>query len=295
MYSRRLLVKKNNQKKWIRVNLFDRKVVQSFLSVTAALSTIAGFYSVFGEIPDKPVHLKAILSVSFVLLLILIYFTIWIYANNIKHVHLKINGTNVRIFAGDIFEQENLKVIGVNEYFDTTANNKPIANKTLHGKFLAKFANNIPEIDQSISDDENLKTYAEGENAERIGGKKIKYKLGSMFEYDSYILTAFAKFDKKNKAYLYADDYVGFWMSFWENLDAAYAGQSISIPLMGAGITRFRGVKPTKQQLLEIMLWTLKASGFQCTYNDQCVNFVIYQDDADDIDFYHLSQIIFGS
>ena len=43
-------------------------------------------------------------------------------------------------------------------------------------------------------------------------------------------------------------------MKFWENIDAVYAGRTINIPLVGAGITRFRNGKPTKQQLLETML-----------------------------------------
>ena len=77
-------------------------------------------------------------------------------------------------------------------------------------------------------------------------------------------------------------------MRFWKNIDEIYAGRTINIPLMGAGITRFRQGKPTKQALLEAMLWTMKISGFHNTYADKQINFVIYPADAAEIDFYHI-------
>lgn len=94
--------------------------------------------------------------------------------------------------------------------------------------------------------------------------------------------------EASHKAYLSAEEYTRFWMRFWENIDEIYAGRTINIPLIGAGITRFRNGKPTKQVLLEIMLWTLKISGFHNTYADRRINFVIYPSDAAEIDFYHI-------
>ena len=79
-----------------------------------------------------------------------------------------------------------------------------------------------------------------------------------------------------------------FWMKFWENIDTIYAGRTINIPLIGAGITRFRDGKPSKQQLLEMMLWTLKISGFHNTYANRKIKFIIYKDDIPEIDFYHI-------
>lgn len=123
---------------------------------------------------------------------------------------------------------------------------------------------------------------------ERAKGRKIKYAIGSVLEFESYVLTAFTKFDEHDKAYLSAEEYTGFWMKFWDNIDAIYAGRTINIPLMGAGITRFRNGKPTKQELLEVMLWTLKISGFHNTYVDKKINIVIYKSDIDELDFYHI-------
>ena len=122
----------------------------------------------------------------------------------------------------------------------------------------------------------------------RQAGRKVRYPLGSVVEFENYVLTAFTKFDEDNKAYLSAEEYVGFWMRFWKNIDEIYAGRTLNIPLMGAGITRFRDGKPSKQELLEVMLWTLKISGFHNTYPDGKINIVIYRSDVKDIDFYHI-------
>ena len=49
----------------------------------------------------------------------------------------------------------------------------------------------------------------------RQAGRKVRYPLGSVVEFENYVLTAFTKFDEDNKAYLSAEEYVGFWMQFW--------------------------------------------------------------------------------
>ncbi len=48
----------------------------------------------------------------------------------------------------------------------------------------------------------------------RQAGRKVRYPLGSVVEFENYVLTAFTKFDEDNKAYLSAEEYVGFWMQF---------------------------------------------------------------------------------
>ena len=101
-------------------------------------------------------------------------------------------------------------------------------------------------------------------------------------------MNPFTKFNENNKAYLSAEEYTGFWMRFWENIDEIYAGRTINIPLIGAGIARFRNGKPSKQELLEVMLWSLKISGFHNTYGDKQINIVIYKSDIEDLDFYHI-------
>lgn len=271
----------------MKVNFFNKDLRKRYFEIWSAVSLILSFMLIFITIPD---NCKKVYGILFAVILISSYFIMWFFANFKKSAHIKINNTNVNIIIGNIFQQNELKVIGFNDFMDTIADDRIVAKRTLHGKFLDMYSEKISDIDLLIENDELFKKNIQSENTERERGKKICYKLGSVLEYDSYILTPFTKFDENNEAYLTADEYVNFWMNFWKNIDRIYAGRTINIPLMGAGIARFRGVKPSKQELLEIMLWTLRISGFHCTYAEKSINFIIYSGDASEINFYHINK-----
>lgn len=216
----------------------------------------------------------------------------WHKANNKKTVHLKINQTNVNILIGDILkiEEDAVNVIAANEYFDTFIDNRIVSENSLHGKFLKLKENSISELDKVISEDSTLNSEENivEEKQVREKGQSRKYKLGSVVEFEGFILSAFTRLDTDNKSYVTGEDYLSYWMHFWNNIDKIFSGRSINIPLVGAGLTRFQNGKPTKQQLLETMLWTLKISGFHCTYTNRSINFIIHEVDVDEIDFYHI-------
>lgn len=276
------------KEKFSKVKYNDSILLKQYLSWIAVFSSIITIISFFVTAQDFPYNV--IFACAFFVFLILVFILFWYRANCLQEVHLKINQTKVNIVVGDIFETKcgELNVIGVNEFFDTIADDRIIAKNSLHGQYLQKNQNRIEEIDRKITSDKILQRGVIEPNVKRKRGKKVRYKLGSMVEDDSFILTAFTRFDKHNKASLSAEQYMGFWMAFWDNIDEIYAGRTLNIPLMGAGIARFQNGKLSKQQLLEIMLWTLKVSGFHCTYGSRSINFIIYKDDAEDIDFYRI-------
>ncbi|OTP31417.1 hypothetical protein A5798_001439 [Enterococcus sp. 6C8_DIV0013] len=84
---------------------------------------------------------------------------------------------------GNIFEEEGLKVIPFNEYFDTIVDNKIISELSLNGKYVKNINQNLVELDKQIENDIflNSKNNILEKNSKRKGniGKKIKYKLGS--------------------------------------------------------------------------------------------------------------------
>ena len=111
--------------------------------------------------------------------LVLIYLCIWISANRTRKAKVKINGSNVNIFVGDIFSQEGLKIIGVNDFYDTINDDKIIAKKTLHGQFLKKYESSIAEIDNCISSDKALENFVVEKSVNRAPGKSTRYQLGT--------------------------------------------------------------------------------------------------------------------
>lgn len=77
---------------------------------------------------------------------------------------------------------------------------------------------------------------------------------------------------------------------FLEKCRQDLCGKKHFYPIDGAGITRFWDEKLSKQQLLEVMLWTMKISGFQCVYGSFRVNFIIHESDKDEMNFFELEK-----
>ncbi len=77
----------------------------------------------------------------------------WIHASIMQIAKLSINQSSVIIKTGDIFKEEDLKVIAFNEYFDTQVDDKIISEKTLNGIYLKKQVKDLNELDQLIFND----------------------------------------------------------------------------------------------------------------------------------------------
>lgn len=282
-----------------KVNILDGVLWRNYLSVLGIVSSIVTLISFLGTAQNMGISVIYIVIV-FIVILALIFIYMWWSANQQKYVRLRINNTEIRIREGNIFEllekdpkdrRGEISIIGVNDYYDTIVDDRIIAKKTLHGQYIERIANagKLERLEQAIEADEMINregNYVEA--TERTRGRKRRYSIGSLVEFEAYVLAAFIKFDENNKAFLTAEEYIEFWMRFWNNIDEVYAGRTINIPLMGAGITRFKSGKPSKQELLEIMLWSLRISGFHNTYADKQVNIIIYKTDINDIDFYHI-------
>lgn len=248
----------------MKVSLFDNSLIDSFLVKVSILSAVLGLYSIFGNIPD---NLKNIAGISFIIFLILIYIFLWLRANYLSNISINIEGSVVDIKSGDLFKQDGYKVIGFNEYFDTIVDNKIISERSLNGMFIKDYLDISSKeldllIENNVFDDEVV-----GKNIQRISGKETQYKIGTIYVYDDYILTAFSKFDKNNKAYLTMPDYLSFLITFWDKVNLVYAQKNVSVPIFGSGITRIKEHKNiSDEELLKIMIWTFRISEMRFKY-----------------------------
>lgn len=242
-----------------KVNFFDTRIVKKFSDYTSTISTIFSLLLIFIDIPTEN---KITLGIIFLFTLSLLYFGIWLKSNNLTEVNLDVEGSIVTVKAGDLFLQDGFKVIAFNEYFDTQVDDNIISHKYLNGLYIDNHLSGpISDLDQSISnykfdEDEILEV-----NQERKVGKKQKYSLGTIFVNEDYLLTAFSKFDDKNRAFLTMPDYLGFLINFWDKVNRIYAQKSVSVPIFGSGITRIKEHKNiSDEDLLKIMLWTFRIS-----------------------------------
>lgn len=241
-----------------KVSFIDKRVRSEFLKIISVLSTVISLIVLFVDIPKED---KVVYGFCFIGILLITYVFNWYKSNNLNEIEVNIEESNVVIKVGDIFLQDGWKVIAFNEYFDTLVDNKVIASGSLNGIFINKyFSNNVAALDQHIEqydfDDAFL-----GDNLSRKSGKSKRYKLGTICVYNDFIMTAFTKFDKDNKAVITMPEYLEFLINFWDKVNIIYAQQSVSTPIFGSGITRINGHRSiTDEDLLKIMLWTFRIS-----------------------------------
>lgn len=269
----------------LKVRLLDKNLFKNYLEILSFISLIFSLVFIFITIPDC---LKIWVGVSFAFILLIIYLIMWIKANIQDITTLNINNSTLIIKTGNIFDDKNLKVIAFNEYFDTIVDNKIISETSLNGIYLKTKVNNIIELDNLINNDFNINSKVLEVNNSRIIGKNKKFPLGTIYQNNDYLLTAFTKFDDENRAYLYMSDYINFLLNFWNEIDIIYAGRSVSIPLLGSGITRFKEYNTvTEQELLELLIWSFKVSKIKFTYPSK-VSIIIHESKKDKINFYKL-------
>lgn len=271
-----------------KIKLFDKQLMKDYYGILSVLSLICSFIFIFTEVPTE---CKITAAIIFIFILIVIYTVLWVKANKLEKVEIKINNSVIEVKVGDIFQENGLKVISFNEYFDTIVDNKIISESSLNGLYIKNVFDDIDKLDKLIIDDDELKERIEEENTSRRRGKKVKYKLGSTVEVEGYLLTAFSKFDNNNRAYLYMNDYINCLMNFWNEIDRIYAGRSVSIPLLGSGITRFKEYETiSHQELLELLIWSFKVSRVKFNYPSK-VTIIIHESQKDKINFYRLKSI----
>lgn len=272
-----------------KVKFNDVKLVSDFKEKVSVISLVLSLLLIFLTIPDE---FKIYIGMLFLFFLVFVYIKDWKKANKLQSIDINIEESIVTIKTGDIFDENGFKVIAFNEYFDTLVNDKIISKKSINGIFLNNYLNeSIEEFDSFIDnkdnyDEEDILCLDDG----RISGKKQKYRIGTIAVYkEEYIITAFTKFDKNNKAYLTMPDYLGFLITLWDKINNVYAQESVSVPIFGSGITRIKEHKNiSDEELLKIMLWTFRISEMRFKYPAK-LNIVIHEDKISKINLLDIS------
>lgn len=273
----------------LKVKILDSQVRDSFSAIAAGIGTILSTFLLFVNIPDS---WKLSSLIAFVLILTGIYLWIWWRANFLTEVDIKIDGTTVSVKSGDIFREEGLKAIAFNEYFDTVVDNKLISDRSLNGIYLnTKLNGTIQELDAEIEHH----SFEDGEilhrGVSRTAGKSVRFKLGTIFIKDEFLLTAMSKFDSSNRAYLTMPEYLEFLINFWDRVNKIYGQRSVVTPIFGSGITRIRGHRNiTDEDLLKIMLWTFRISEMRFKYPAK-LTIVIHEDKIDQVNLSELRSL----
>lgn len=248
----------------IKQNFFDTLLLKKSWDIFSIIATIISLILAFtGSIEDSNKWLIGIIiSIAFILIFLLIYISEYIYNKFfLKKINVRIGKVSLVVKSGNLFKEEGLKVIPVNEYFDTQVDNDIISETTLHGIFIKRYIENsnenLKKLNMEIS--KQLKNVEYDEVKERKSGKKRKYPIASTILIDNYILTALSKFNDKNEAYLSMPEYLEFLNKFWEEINRIHNGRTINLPVIGTGLAR---INPTLsyEEYLEQIIFSLKTS-----------------------------------
>ncbi len=271
-----------------KVKITDRKLLNQIYSIVGLVGSLASIVALLITLPGW----WKLMSVIIAIIIFGSVFVICYRASHKRKATFKINQIEVNVVEGDIFKTDasSINVIPFNDYYDVVVDNKIIAENSLHGKYIKKFwSGREDELNNIIKNDVILCKYKSGERINRNFGNQQKYELGSVICIGNFVLTALSHFDEKNQAYLSFSNYIDFLASFWDHLDEVYANRTINIPVFGSGITRIGKKRQSMQRLLELILWSIKESDFQ----GKRINILIYKDDINLVDFYHLEPSIY--
>lgn len=273
----------------MKVGLLDKDLRKQFAELCATLTAILSAILIFIDIPSQ---LRIISGCVYLVILAILYIFYWRSANNQKEASIKIGNTTVEVKAGDIFAEDGLKAIAFNEYFDTQVDDVIISKASLNGQVITNHIKDLDSLNKAIAEDKSLQKNILEENVQRDMGKTTRYKLGSsVLINDEFVLTAFSRFDENNQAEITIQEYVNFLLSFWNEMNRLYAQRSVTVPVFGAGITRFKnGFEDIDiNELLRIMIWTFKISKIKFVYPAK-LTILIHESKINQVNLYELKE-----
>jgi len=255
------------------------KSIRYGFELVAICSTIAGVLGFTIRDIKQNMTLKESLLI---LLLAITVFSIIVFIGLVikskKGFDLKINGKTVSIRVGNIFTEPGWKVIPCNEYFDTTVDDRIIAQNTLNGRMICDYIDDINDLNRTIEAAQNDTSPLVPTDR---SGRKV-YPLGRIIQYNDFLMLAFTHFNQHNEAYIDIAEYESCLMKMWGELRRVYAAKHICIPLIGAGITDINGMSiKDSTTLLKCILCTMRSSGFA---PDSGLEIVLTQNTFDSID-----------
>lgn len=242
-----------------KVAINDGKVWSAFQKIASGFFAVLAGVLIFVDLPSGR---KLQIGVMVLLALILVYLVVWRWANRVKQVKLKIEGSTVHVKVGDIFKECDFKAIAFNDFFDTQVDDVIIAKATVNGQFIETVVGkNLPDLNAALNAHNFEPDEIVGQEITREKGRRIRVHPGTIFVYGDYLLTAFAKFSDQNRAELTMPEYLEFLINFWDKVNGVYAQKSVATTIFGSGITRIKGHRTiSDEDLLKIMLWTFRIS-----------------------------------
>ena len=225
-----------------------RMVGYSFTAVSILLTVFRGLNLIPG------VEINGWLAFWFVVVVSVVYSLKKVWKPSRIKIKVANSDTSIEVLFGDLFEQEGVRAIAVNEFFDSTLG-KVVSENSLHGYFLNKCFGGHPDafdkqVDQQLADQPH-------DVVTRSQGKTKKYKIGTsaMVKADksSYLIFALTNTDVVTS--MATADVTMMWVALhhvWQRARIECGGHALNLPLVGSGLAKI-GL-PTRDLLNLIIL-----------------------------------------
>ncbi len=172
-----------------------------------------------------------------------------------RRVELKIPATDssIEIKFGDVFLEEGIVVIPVNEYFDGSLGDH-VSERSLHGIFVRNVMGGQSNafydlVDQALDS-------VEAKSVRRKSGRKKQYPIGTVACVDvngrKYLLAALSRTNLESlKASATVHELWECLSGVWQGVRDHSNGEIVNVPLVGSGLS---GVGLPPRNLVEIIL-----------------------------------------
>lgn len=176
-----------------------------------------------------------------------------------RSIKIKGNDYTIVVEYGNIFDKADCnKVIAFDECYTTQMGRAPadVKPKSICGQFLLKYQ----DVDlKTILAASNLKPQPKHSDYR----SQMCYEPGSLIQFNDYLLLAFAKLDKVGQGCITREDFIACLEKMWKGIGMYSRTESVAIPILGSGITRFNGNDLSHQQLLDIIIASYKLSPYK--------------------------------
>lgn len=202
---------------------------------------------------------KCIKVVIFVIIVIISAIYVWCSLFRKKEaLIIDINKrTQLKIEKGDIMNANGIRVIPVNEYFDTHLGDGIIKESSLHGQLLSMYTNRIPEL-RKLIDGQLDKLESLPSNRVRTlvpGLPQKRYPLGTcvrlFIDGNSYLLVATTRFNANEHVDVSAEEFPEVIRKMFNGIEQLHDGNAVYVPLVGSGIS---GYELTNMQILNTIV-----------------------------------------
>lgn len=225
----------------------------------AALAILLTIKNVFALIPCIKSWIEKFGVCCFVLIILVSLAYAMLLLRKKQSLSLALNkATKLTVSYGDLFAQDGMKVIPVNEYFDTHLGDGIVAQNTIHGLFLKKYQGQIRKLEELISAQLQEKTPLQGEYRERNmvpGLPQTPYPLGTsvriVIDNKKYLLVAVTRFNENEHVDIKLPEYSIVIQQLFYNMEQLCDANPVYVPLIGGGQA---GIKLSKMQLLNTII-----------------------------------------